>query len=249
MFPSNAPGTPTLIAPSSDAELLALRRRCAKALWALLPNNAGVGGAAGSLFFTGHFSPSHAPPFGRADLSRRGETGHECGRTRGAQRSSASASTSAAVPQAVTEGSAQTHQHGHGPAAALESLSLSSASEAQAAGPQKGLRTAPRGGPQDGSGQPALRARSVDDGAAAALATQSSPRHTDTSDRGGSQVQEDEDDEAILQEIEHGILDVFSDAYSNKHLVYGIVELILVRILPELAEKGATELWSERLSA
>jgi hypothetical protein len=56
------------------------------------------------------------------------------------------------------------------------------------------------------------------------------------------------DDEEILVEIERGILDVFSDAYCNRHLVYGILELILVRLLPELTEKGVLELWAERLS-
>ncbi|KAK8049300.1 PXA domain-containing protein [Apiospora phragmitis] len=37
VFPNNAPGTPGLVAPSSDEELAALRRRCASAVWALVP--------------------------------------------------------------------------------------------------------------------------------------------------------------------------------------------------------------------
>jgi hypothetical protein len=41
---------------------------------------------------------------------------------------------------------------------------------------------------------------------------------------------------------------VFSDAYCNKHLVYGVLELVLVRLLPELTEKGVLELWGERVS-
>jgi len=243
------PGTPTLMAPSSDAELLALRRRCAKALWALVPKNGPVGRAAGKLYFNGHFSSSPPPSFGRTDPSQRGRAGREDGRIRGAQRSSTSAPTSAASPQAVTAGSAQVHQHRHGSAAAL---SLSS-TETRAA-PQKGVRTAPSSG---GGGQSSPLAPSVDNGAADALAAQNSRPstndvgHTDTADRGQPLCQEEQedDDEAILEEIERGILDVFGDAYSNKHLVYGIVELILVRILPELAEKGATELWAERLSS
>jgi hypothetical protein len=60
-------------------------------------------------------------------------------------------------------------------------------------------------------------------------------------------AQTDKDAE-ILDEIERGILDVFGDAYCNKHVVYAIVELILVRLLPELAEKGVLELWAERIS-
>jgi hypothetical protein len=52
----------------------------------------------------------------------------------------------------------------------------------------------------------------------------------------------------MLSEIERGILDVFSDAYCNKHLVYGILELVVVRLLPEMKEKGVLELWGERIS-
>ena len=44
------------------------------------------------------------------------------------------------------------------------------------------------------------------------------------------------------------VLDVFGDSYCNKHLLYGIVELIIVRLIPEMAEKGVEELLQERLS-
>lgn len=44
------------------------------------------------------------------------------------------------------------------------------------------------------------------------------------------------------------VLDVFGDSYCNKHLLYGVVELIIVRLIPELAEKGVEELLQERLS-
>lgn len=40
---------------------------------------------------------------------------------------------------------------------------------------------------------------------------------------------------------------VLSDEYCNKHLMYGVLELILVRLMPELAEKGVVELLEERL--
>jgi hypothetical protein len=62
------------------------------------------------------------------------------------------------------------------------------------------------------------------------------------------QNQEAEDDGEILDEIERSILDVFSDAYCNKHLVYAILELVLVRLMPELAEKGVVELLSDRIT-
>lgn len=43
------------------------------------------------------------------------------------------------------------------------------------------------------------------------------------------------------------MLDVLSDAYMNKHLVYGIVELVVVRLLPELGGRGVEALMKERL--
>jgi hypothetical protein len=53
--------------------------------------------------------------------------------------------------------------------------------------------------------------------------------------------------ERHIKEVED-ILDVFGDVYCNKHLLYAVVELIVVRLIPELAEKGVEELWTERLS-
>lgn len=54
----------------------------------------------------------------------------------------------------------------------------------------------------------------------------------------------DEDD--IVLQIEHDILDVFGDKYMNKHLIYGILELVLVRLVPELQEAGVGDLLLER---
>jgi hypothetical protein len=55
----------------------------------------------------------------------------------------------------------------------------------------------------------------------------------------------DVEEQAMLQDVER-ILDVFGDAYMNKHLIFGIVELLLVRLMPELGEKGVRELLEER---
>lgn len=44
-----------------------------------------------------------------------------------------------------------------------------------------------------------------------------------------------------------GLLDVLDDEYCNKHLVYGILELLLVRIVPELSEHGVQDLLDQRL--
>jgi hypothetical protein len=38
VFPNNAPGVSSLKPPSSDEELALLRRRCASAVWGLVPN-------------------------------------------------------------------------------------------------------------------------------------------------------------------------------------------------------------------
>jgi hypothetical protein len=54
--------------------------------------------------------------------------------------------------------------------------------------------------------------------------------------------------ERRVREVED-VLNVFGDNYCNKHLLYGIIELIIVRLIPELAEKGVEELWEERLSS
>jgi hypothetical protein len=57
----------------------------------------------------------------------------------------------------------------------------------------------------------------------------------------------DAEDARVISEIDQRILDVFSDEYCNKHLMYSALELILVRLMPELAEKTVTELLEERL--
>ncbi|GAB0134837.1 hypothetical protein EsDP_00003192 [Epichloe bromicola] len=53
-------------------------------------------------------------------------------------------------------------------------------------------------------------------------------------------------EEVMLDELE-GLLDVLGDGYCNKHLMYSILELILVRLIPELRESGVEELMQERL--
>jgi hypothetical protein len=43
------------------------------------------------------------------------------------------------------------------------------------------------------------------------------------------------------------ILGCLDDAYLNKHLVFQIIELIILRLLPELGEQGVRELMEERI--
>jgi hypothetical protein len=52
-------------------------------------------------------------------------------------------------------------------------------------------------------------------------------------------------EDEMLGQVED-ILDVFGDVYCNKHLVYNILELIIVRLVPELGESTPSELLSER---
>lgn len=53
--------------------------------------------------------------------------------------------------------------------------------------------------------------------------------------------------ERRVREVEE-VLDLFGDSYCNKHLLYGVVELIVVRLMPEMGEKGVKELLEERLN-
>jgi hypothetical protein len=57
----------------------------------------------------------------------------------------------------------------------------------------------------------------------------------------------EESRERRIREVEE-VLMVFGDSYCNRHLMFGVVELILVRLMPELAEKGVEDLLLERLS-
>jgi len=52
--------------------------------------------------------------------------------------------------------------------------------------------------------------------------------------------------ERQLEHIEE-ILSSFEDAYLNKHLIYQVVELIILRLAPELGSKGVEELYKEHM--
>ncbi|TGO67529.1 hypothetical protein BOTNAR_0040g00140 [Botryotinia narcissicola] len=54
-------------------------------------------------------------------------------------------------------------------------------------------------------------------------------------------------EERHIREVED-VLNVFGYVYCNKHLLYGVVEMIIMRIIPELGEKGVQELLDERLN-
>lgn len=48
-----------------------------------------------------------------------------------------------------------------------------------------------------------------------------------------------------LAEVEE-VLDYLEDSYLNKHLIFQIVELIILRLVPELGDRGVRELMDER---
>ena len=54
------------------------------------------------------------------------------------------------------------------------------------------------------------------------------------------------DGEPDVSQMEE-ILDLFGDEYCNKHLMYSVLELVLVRLMPELSERRVGELMAERL--
>lgn len=49
-----------------------------------------------------------------------------------------------------------------------------------------------------------------------------------------------------LRQVEE-LLDCLDDAYLNKHLIFAIVELIVLRLVPEMGERGVHALLEERL--
>ena len=59
------------------------------------------------------------------------------------------------------------------------------------------------------------------------------------------------DDEAFAEQSALGDiereLDIWSDAYLNKHVAYSVLELVLVRVLPELADESVSSLVRGRL--
>jgi hypothetical protein len=56
---------------------------------------------------------------------------------------------------------------------------------------------------------------------------------------------EEEEHEQMVEEIEE-ILDIFGNSYMNKHLVYNILELAVVRLVPEMRVSGVGDLLAER---
>ncbi|KAJ5629231.1 hypothetical protein N7528_002888 [Penicillium herquei] len=50
----------------------------------------------------------------------------------------------------------------------------------------------------------------------------------------------------LLEMIETDLLDLLADEYCNKHLIYSILETVLAKVLPELAERSVADLMEDR---
>jgi hypothetical protein len=205
LFPNNLPGKSTLVAPASDAELHALRRRCASAIWATIPLPVGrIYFGRGGGFWSRSWASSASPD----------------------SMASSSRTTTRSGPQSVL----LPEEPGAGQG--RESEKVESAATAAGAG-------------LDGrKGDVSSRA----DRTTSTAGVHRSGRRPTADAARRIQWAEDEEDDQILDEIDTGLLDVFGDAYCNKHLWYSMLELVLVRLMPELAEQTVTGLWEERLS-
>ncbi|KAL7626278.1 hypothetical protein AAE478_003048 [Parahypoxylon ruwenzoriense] len=195
VFPNNAPGTPSLIPPSSDEQLASLRRRCASALLALVPRRVGR-------LYYGSSTWPWSIIWASAQKSANWRSGPWAASSNSAAHNTNSTGEEVARVRLADEGKSAEKSH----------ATLTPGSKRQFG--ETGVRPTEAGG----------------------------------NNQADMCYEDKEDEDRILSEIETGILDVFSDPYCNKHLVYGVLELILVRLMPELAEKGVIELWEERLS-
>jgi hypothetical protein len=54
------------------------------------------------------------------------------------------------------------------------------------------------------------------------------------------------DQQQMAEEVEQDILDCFGNHEMNKHLIYAILELVILRLVPEMAEKTPTDLLADR---
>ena len=264
LFPNNMPaGEPTLVPPSSDVELRALRHRCASALWALVPK--GVG----RLYFGGGLlrakpvlKTSKDKTEGSADvrtavLGELDNNGKDLDRDKGSSPSSSSSAETGTREKANPIETAPT-----------QATQARGQERSRSGSQSRSWRTAPVPRPKTGGQVPATQATAaatvsadpprppppsktanVSEGARSGMAlTENEKFLRQDGNYDAIDVHDDDDDEEILMEIEQSILDVFSDPYCNKHLLYSVLELILVRLLPELTEKGVLELWKERVS-
>ena len=54
------------------------------------------------------------------------------------------------------------------------------------------------------------------------------------------------EEESALRIIETDLLDILSDEYCNRHLIFSLLETVLARIMPELGQRSVYELMEDR---
>ncbi|KAK3322377.1 PXA domain-containing protein [Apodospora peruviana] len=234
LFPNNMPGVSTMTPPLSELELRALRRRCARAIWANLVPSRNV---VGRLYFGGVMTATAAAHRQSSSSAA----------TAGASSSSSSGYAVSSLPghDGISASSSAPKQQHLGQGSISDGGQASSSSSPQRSAPNNGgvgqERQLGTGGASNNGDSSRGEKRKVMGN------NNPSPAAPHDTQKAAGDDEEAAYDEQILADIESGILGVFSDAYCNKHLVYGVLELVLVRLMPELAEKGVSELWAGRL--
>ncbi|KXJ97527.1 hypothetical protein Micbo1qcDRAFT_8413 [Microdochium bolleyi] len=236
LFPNNAPGTSTLVAPASDEELAALKRRCARAVWEVIPEQVGRLYFGADAWAWLRSSPLSSKQADAGDKRSAPPEGPLAAKPTNAER------TRDNGPRPT--GLAKVQQHGGDSGASTHVTQ------------QTRMRRAKQGETTAGSGdlsqqqQQPLRKTPAGSGPSLPHDSENDGHGGKSGDNIHDAANSNNDDlevERILMEIESGILDVFSDPYCNKHLLYGILELFLVRLMPELTERGIIALLEERL--
>ncbi|KAJ2895183.1 PXA domain-containing protein [Zalerion maritima] len=246
LFPNNAPGTPTLIPPENEESLLKLRRKCARTVLKSMPRTVArivfagteralphLTGANGENVPVESKEPATAaqPDRSVADVIASGKT-DETGKVGGGGgKSGPSPNQQGRQPPAP-----RTSERGKKAGLAVDR-------EISGWGESKSGHGSASSSSMPAATQPVSRSELEGVGRRPVFVV---ANYED--DNGGGEEEFDETDQVVLDEIEMRILDVFGDAYCNKHLMYSALELILVRLLPELGERGIAEMWEERLS-
>lgn len=110
------------------------------------------------------------------------------------------------------------------------------------------------GGVQVGSFEPKTRnAPSSTSPPPSSVSTTTLPESGSGNGASGRQRMDEEDDAEVdpeelylLEAIETDLLDLLADEYCNKHLVYSIIETVLAKVLPEMAERSVAGLMEDR---
>ncbi|KAK4178469.1 PXA domain-containing protein [Triangularia setosa] len=223
LFPNNTPGKGTLVAPADEGEMRALRRRCARAVWGVM-----MPWVVGKVLFgyspftkTASVSNGNLPKKEIGDVSSEGVSSSPSSSGEDNNKKKAARFSEDPVTSVVGMAAGEARKEG------------TDRQQQQGKDRQRHRKRTSKNetSSRHGHHHPRTKSKAAMAPAPEEVTEPISP-----------------EEEEILSEIERGILGVFSDAYCNKHLVYSLVELIIVRLMPEIGERGVLELWGERVS-